>query len=782
MRSPGVKHPEPSIATPAAPATRAAARRGPAAPGEPPVEVVVRLEDLRKTYYRGKTDVPVLKGISLEIDRGEMVALMGSSGSGKTTLINVLGSLDQPTGGHCWIDNDELSQLSEPGRASLRNQRIGFVFQNFNLLPRLTALENVMMPLTYSSRDTSGRERRRRAKELLERMGLAERMDHFPSQLSGGQQQRVAIARALINNPDLLIADEPTGNLDSRTSEEVLDVFRKLNVEQGLTILLVTHDPAVAEHADRTIRIRDGLLESDGLSPASATHANGHAEGFEGIAVNGNGRSNGHPHGPKPSPAPVTTRSRPRRTRRHGNRRLTRSVMGSISMALRSIRRNAFRSTLTTLGVIIGVASLIVITEIGKGSSTAVQRILMSMGANNLLVQPGAASRNGISLGSGSYKTLTPDDAEAIIRECPAVVAAAPIIFTRQQVVHGGRNWIPFYIFGTTPAFLRVREWEDLALGEAFTPEDVEDAALVCLLGNTVANELFGDESPVGKEVLVNGVPLRVRGVLEAKGANIIGDDQDDILLAPWTTVKFRISGAPVENRERDLSAPAAEAYQFVDPMSRRYPRTVLERFPGSSPNAIANTPQLARFSNVDSILARSYSAADVPQAQRQMTELLRERHHIEGDDDEDFHVQEFTEITRAVHAMIGLITGMLIGAALISLAVGGVGIMNIMLVSVSERYHEIGLRMAVGAASRDILLQFLIEAIVLSLLGGLIGIFAGRGGAMLLARVTQWPIETSVLAIVGSVSVSVTVGIVFGYYPAWKASRLNPIEALRYE
>jgi ABC-type lipoprotein export system ATPase subunit len=234
---------------------------------------LIKLENITKTYHLGEVDVPVLKGVSLTINRGEMVALMGASGSGKTTLMNVLGCLDRPTGGQYWLDGQEVSGLPSDGRAMVRNRKIGFVFQSFNLLARTSALENVLMPLAYTAQNLSDREGRRRARELLERVGLGNRLDHEPSQLSGGQQQRVAIARALVNHPPLLFADEPTGNLDSRTSEEILHMFQRLNAEEGITIILVTHAAEVAEHAKRVIRIRDGLIENDSYT------SNGHSSG-----------------------------------------------------------------------------------------------------------------------------------------------------------------------------------------------------------------------------------------------------------------------------------------------------------------------------------------------------------------------------------------------------------------------------------------------------------------------------------------------------------------------
>ncbi len=729
----------------------------------------IRVNKLYKSYTRGKTEVPVLKGVSLAVARGEMVAVMGASGSGKTTLINMLGCLDKPDSGKYWLDEHEASGLSEPARAMLRNRKIGFVFQNFNLLPRLSALENVVMPLTYSGSRLTEAEGRARARMLLERVGLGDRVDHEPGQLSGGEQQRVAIARALINDPSVLIADEPTGNLDSATGLEVLAMFRRLNAEDGLTLILVTHDEWVAGHASRTIRIRDGLIDLQeaapdpratraGLKPASAPAP----PPVPGLPVR-SAWDDDPPPGPPPRRANVRDYARTALT------------------ALRALRRNVLRSVLTTLGIIIGVASLITIAEIGKGSAKAIIGVMESTGANTLLVQAGAASSNGVSLGSGSIKTLTPEDAEAIKNECAAVGSLAPIVYARRQVVYNNKNWVPIYIYGTTPGLLKVRDWEQMAEGETFSDDDVRDVAQVCLLGKTLVRELFGTgESPVGKEVLVNDVPLRVVGVLSPKGTNIIGVDQDDILLAPWTTIKFRVSGG--STGVSHASAGENALVNQFDVLARRYPRSVTGLYPAQSSTTLIDSPMLMRFSNVDSILVRAASGDEVKTAQAQVTQLLRERHHVGPDMDDDFDVLDFTEVIKAVQKTVGLVAGLLMSVALVSLIVGGVGIMNIMLVSVTERYREIGLRMAVGATASDILRQFLVEAVVLCVLGGAVGLVTGRAVSILVRVLAKWPTESSAVAVAAAVAVSVTVGVVFGYYPAWKASRLNPIEALRYE
>jgi macrolide transport system ATP-binding/permease protein len=714
---------------------------------------LIKLCEITKTYQLGEIRLEVLRNISLSISSGEFVALMGTSGSGKTTLMNILGCLDRPTSGQYWLDGGDVGNLSSDGQASLRNQKIGFVFQNFNLLPRTSALDNVIMPLTYGDDHLSDQDARRRAEELLQRVGLGDRLDHESSQLSGGQQQRVAIARALVNQPRLLFADEPTGNLDSRTSEEVLELFRQLNEHDGVTIVLVTHDENVARCAKRVIRIHDGMIASED-SPTQTAEATGCGESSGAVST-----------GSKWLSGSALLRAR----------RVLRT-------ALNGLRRNVMRAALTTLGIIIGVASVIAMMEIGRGSSTAIQQTIASMGANILLIVPGTASSGGVTFGAGSVMTLTPQDAEAIASECPAVRAVAPIVRARAQVVYANRNWVPTFIFGTTPSYLDVREWA-MAEGNPFSDRDVLSGNKVCLLGQRLVKELFQEESPIGKEVRVKNVPFKVVGVLSAKGANMMGIDQDDILLAPWTSIKYRVTGSSMANVNQSATSSSSSGTSGqVNTLNQLYPSTSVNLYPEQSATQAADTPLPVRFTNIDQIMTAARSTAEGPEAIEQISRVLRERHRIRPDEADDFNIRDMTEMTRALSSTATMMTKLLLAVALISLLVGGVGIMNIMLVSVTERTREIGLRMAVGAQGRAILQQFLAESVTLCFFGGAAGILVGRGISWLVRVLLKWPTEPSVGAILAAFLVSASVGIIFGYYPAWKASRLDPIDALRYE
>jgi len=451
-----------------------------------------------------------------------------------------------------------------------------------------------------------------------------------------------------------------------------------------------------------------------------------------------------------------------------------------VRTAIKALQRNPMRALLTTLGIVIGVGAVIAMMEIGAGSSSALQKTIASMGANVLMIRPGTAASGGVSFGAGTVTTLTPQDYEAILRECPAVRSAAPVVRARTQVVYGNRNWVPSSMYGTTSAFLEVREWTALAEGESFTERDVLNANRVCLLGQTPVRELFQGVSPIGKEIRVKSVSFRVIGVLSAKGANMMGMDQDDILLAPWTTIKYRVTGSALENTNQSAGSTGSTA--SVNTLSNLYPGEPPTLYPEKSEIQTANNPMPVRFTGIDQLLTAARSTDDIAVAVEQITEVLRERHRIRPGEPDDFTVRDMTEMTETLSSTTALMTNLLLCVAMISLVVGGVGIMNIMLVSVTERTREIGLRMAVGARARDVLRQFLMEAVVLCLVGGAMGILLGHGGSYLVWLLLRWPVETSPAAIAAAVLVSAGVGIIFGFYPAWKASRLDPIEALRYE
>jgi len=709
---------------------------------------LIRLENLCKTYRRGNLEIPVLQGVSLTIARGELVALVGASGSGKSTLMNILGCLDRPTSGSYRFEGKEIASLSPDERAGLRNTKIGFVFQNFNLLPRTSALNNARMPLDYSPAHPSDVDSRHHAEKMLQLVGLTDRMDHEPAALSGGQQQRVAIARSLINRPHLLLADEPTGNLDSRTTDEVLRMLRQLNEQEGLTIIIVTHDESVARHAQRIVRIKDGVIVEEG-PPAQSQLVN-RAES---------------PNLPPPPGIPL-----------HRNVSQIKHAARTARMALHALRRNVMRSMLTCLGIVIGIASVIAMMELGGGSSRSIQRAIASLGASVIQIDPAEISVAGVSSGGGGRATLTIEDANALRSECSVLQNVAPSVDCWGQVIYGNQNWRPGRILGATPEYLAVRNWP-VAQGQPFTEEDVRSAAAVCLIGQTVADKLFGTGSPLGKELRLRNVGLKVVGVLARKGANVMGQDQDDFLVAPLSTIKFRVTGLRG-------AAPASSAVSAssASTRSQAYPGQQPPLYPPPSSSQAANAPQLVRFTDLNDIWVAAGSPQNIPLAIRQVTAVLRDRHHLPPGRPEDFKIRDHTEIAQTFAATSRVMTNLLLVVALISLVVGGVGIMNIMLVSVTERTREIGIRMAVGARARDILRQFLIEAVVLCLAGGAVGILLGRGASVTITALLHWPTLLSLPAIIASVAVSCTVGIVFGFYPAWKASRLDPIEALRYE
>jgi macrolide transport system ATP-binding/permease protein len=586
----------------------------------------------------------------------------------------------------------EVNSFSQDEMAFLRNHEIGFVFQNYNLLSRTSAIENVELPMLYNG--TYPQVRQGKAREMLDIVGLSDRQDHQPTQLSGGQQQRVAIARALLNEPRLLLADEPTGNLDSKTGTEIIDLFKELNRKKGITLVLVTHDPEVASHSHRIIHFKDGLIQ-------------------------------GEEKGSESSPVSTTEvqHESPARDKHLGS-----DISANIRIALKALRVNKMRSALTMLGVIIGVGAVIAMVAIGQGTKLKIAKQMERLGSNRLSVYSGSFSRSGRRVGMGSMTTLTLADMKAILEEVPGVKSAAPRVRGSAQVVYGNKNWLsPFT--GTTPEYLGIMNWK-IETGSNFTEEDMVLNRKVCLLGQTVVKELFGEQYPIGQTVRVKHIPFEVVGVLKERGSSARGTDLDDIIFIPLRTAQRKILG--IHHIERiEVSAVSREA---------------------------------------------SY------QAQKDISDLLRKRHKISGAKPDDFRIRNRTEIVEAANEATNTLSYLLTGIASVALIVGGIGIMNIMLVSVKERTREIGVRMAVGARRRDVRRQFLTEAMVLSLLGGAMGIIVGMGASYALSYFGGWETLVSLGAILLACGVSAAIGIFFGFHPAEQAAKLNPIEALRYE
>jgi ABC-type antimicrobial peptide transport system permease subunit len=453
-------------------------------------------------------------------------------------------------------------------------------------------------------------------------------------------------------------------------------------------------------------------------------------------------------------------------------------------MATVALRRNILRSALTTLGIVIGIAAVIAMVEIGQGASRAVQKTIQSMGSNILLIFPGATTTTGVRTSSGTSVKLTLNDADAILKDdrCSAVRDVAPIVRVRAQVVNpeNGKNSNPWNLYGTTPKFLTIRDWDNLAEGEPFTSADDDRAEPVCLVGQTIVRDLYEGHSPIGKPIRINGIPLKVIGVLERKGANMMGMDQDDIVLAPLRTIKFKVSAQSANVLMASIKTDPTAV--LPNTTSKPYPTTDAKLLPDVTVNQATNNPQMSRTMNLDQILIQATANNEMESLMEQVREVLRERHHLRAEEEDDFIMRDMAEISKALGSTASLMSVLLLLVATISLVVGGVGIMNIMLVSVTERTREIGLRMAVGARSRDIMKQFLVESALLCVIGGVIGVFLGRAISYCVWAFLHWAVVISWPAIIGAVGVSLLVGVVFGFYPAYKASRLDPIEALRYE
>lgn len=688
-------------------------------------DAVVRLIDLTRTFQLGDTEVRALQGVSVSVERGEFVAIMGSSGSGKSTMMNIIGCLDRPTRGQFIFEGRDVARLSEPELADIRSQRIGFVFQSFNLLARTSALENVILPLLYgpAAALTSG-ERNDRGREMLAGIGLADRARSMPNQLSGGQQQRIALARALINHPAVLLADEPTGNLDTHTSHEIMEIIRRLNREQRVTVIVVTHESDIAAYADRVIVMRDGRILSDEHQAAV--------------------------------PAPV--RADTSATASVGTSGLHVPFLSMIvSASLQALARNKLRSALTMLGVFIGVAALIAMVAVGNGASAAVKKQLESLGTNMVVVQPGATTAGGVRAGAGSASTLTVVDAETILRDDPAVQRVSYLTRQAGQTQYGDQNWNTA-IQGVTPSYLDIVSWH-IASGSSMTQQQNDAAETVCLIGQTVYQNLFPPgEDPIGATVLVKGVPMRVIALLASKGQTGFGQDQDDVVIIPFNTAERKVLGVATPQTAQNL-------------VSANYP---------VAPNAFGISPRLTGY--VNSIYVQAGGADLVSTAITQVTATLARSHHIRTGQLDDFSVRNLSQIAAAQTSSSQVMAALLAIVASISLLVGGIGIMNILLVSVTERTREIGIRMAIGARRLQVLLQFLAESVLLSVTGGVAGIGFGLVVSFIISTLAHWPTQVSITAVLGGFAFSAAVGIFFGYYPARKAANLNPIDALHYE
>jgi macrolide transport system ATP-binding/permease protein len=640
---------------------------------------LLRLEHIQRFYPNGDSVVRALNDVSLTVWPGEFVAIVGQSGSGKSTLMNLIGCLDKPDSGQYRVLQRDVAGLDADQLAALRRETFGFVFQRYNLLNTASAAENIEIPALYAG--MSKHDRETRALDLLGQLGLAERSHHRPMQMSGGQQQRVAIARALMNNPPIILADEPTGALDSQSGQDVMALLKELH-QRGRTILLITHDDEVASHAQRIINIRDGRIVSD------------------------TGENRSHIMAQVPEHHEIDAIG------------LVAELLEASKTALRSLRVNLFRTALTLLGIIIGVAAVVTMMAVGEGSQKKVMDQMKAMGTNVLSVRPGAPGLRG----NTDVVTLIPADADAIA-ELDNVEWASAERNARMTIRYGNLDYASS-VQGVAPSMTVVRDWP-VAAGDFFTDEDMRRYVPVAVLGQTVARILFPEGvNPLGHYVLLQNIPFEVIGVMSVKGASAMGTDQDDTVLVPLTTGLIRLFG---QNYLHGITVRVADVQKIED-------------------------------------------------TQQAISDLLLARHQTE-----DFRIRNMASILETAEQTQSTFTMMLGIVAAISLLVGGIGVMNIMLVSVTERTREIGIRMATGARRRDILLQFNTEAAVVCTLGGLIGVLLGLSlGALL--RSFEMAVVFSPLPAVLAFSCAFGTGLLFGYLPARKAAYLDPVVALAAE
>ncbi len=656
---------------------------------------IIQLRDIKKTYSTGKAAVAALQDVSLTIQQGEFVAIMGPSGSGKSTLLHLLGFLDRPDSGVYILGSTNVTGLTDNQLALLRNHLMGFVFQQFHLLPRITSLENVELPLIYAGK----RQMKARALERITDVGLGQRALHRPNELSGGEQQRIAIARALVNDPLVIFADEPTGNLDTKSQNEIMGIISALN-SKGKTIVMVTHEEEVAEYAKRIIRMRDGKILSDEVKKGGVKEIPAQPLNISIDSIISESKSD-------IKRAELTDHFR---------------------QAFFSITSHKMRAALSMLGILIGVAAVIAMLALGAGAQESIQKQLASLGSNLLMVRPGSQQLHGVSLGAGTVTRFTFQDVDAIAK-LDGVRRVSPSVSGGAQLVYAGKNWST-QVQGTGVNYADMHAAVPTT-GSFFRDEEVRMRARVAALGMTVVTQLFGDSDPVGATIRINRITFKVIGILPQKGATG-WRDQDDVVIIPVTTAMYRLMGK-----------------QYIDSID----------------------VEVSDISLMDGV-------------QKAIIELLLKRHHMAPtkENENSFEIRNMADIKQTLEATTKTMSWLLGSIAAISLLVGGIGIMNIMLVSVTERTREIGLRKAIGARESDIMFQFLIEAVTMTFTGGIMGVALGAGIALLLAVLAGWTIKVSMFSILLATIFSIAVGIVFGLWPARQASKLDPIEALRYE
>ncbi len=643
---------------------------------------LIECKNINRYFGEGENRVHVLKNINLTIQKGDFVAIIGQSGSGKSTLMNILGLLDTPTSGTYSIAGTETSKMSADELAAMRRKRFGFIFQRYNLLSSISARDNVALPSVYAGIDYATRSKR--ADQLLDKLGLKGKEANKPSALSGGQQQRVSIARALMNGGEIIFADEPTGALDSGSGENVMEIIHQL-YNDGHTIIMVTHDPNIAAQANRVIEIKDGEIISDTSKTTDIKQSQ-----VQSIQE------------------------------KHGLAFYKDQFAEACKMSIQAIIAHKMRSLLTMLGIIIGIAAVVSVVALGKGSQEKILSDINSMGTNTISIYPGKGFGDRTR---GRIKTLTVADSQAISK-LSYVESTTPSTSSSGTLTYQNTD-LTASMYGAGEQYFDVRGLK-LAQGRLFNEHDVKENAQVVVIDNNTVNKLFSQGvNPLGKTVLFKKRPLTVIGILE-KDKNAFGGSDSLNLYTPYTTLMNQISG------DKHISSISVKVKDNIDSQT----------------------------------------------AEKGVKELLLARHGVE-----DFFMQNSDSIKQTIESTTGTMTMLISCIALISLVVGGIGVMNIMLVSVTERTKEIGVRMAIGARQSNILQQFLIEAILLCLIGGVSGVLISFGLAAIFNHfVTDFAMSFSTASIVGAVVCSTAIGVIFGYMPAKNASKLNPIDALAHD